>query len=698
MNKNLIAFRKNIITADLCTTINEDNVDLIHDFQHMLMSHGYMLTEKAYNNLKYASNQSITNLINDINGYFIKNIGNKDSKSLKQLFDTYKDSAEYLKELRLKKFENFFTDENIYNIMLNYCNIIWNKSDEDIDVKDIPQIYETVEFKFIDFSNEIEFKKIFTNLVKIGTALTPVDFKIIEWFALEYGNNNLMPSSIPFKENLCMLASLGLNVPVSTSTDVLRIATYMSDKTTDLILPKKIIRENSFSKKLIKNPNRIKSQFKKFSRNERRYLLDLLETVVDVKEMSLKRSRWIKLGEILHPGEYSTKFPKTFKAFHALRNTKVKSWYSDVETEFKQSIKNGLIKLSERPGEFSRRIDSLLRKYVDDTDLILSIFETIGDRISNKVLWELYSHFENRSENTERKIVIKGERKATILPTIEKMDDEIISLVQKSILTMITTRFSKLENMGNVYIDEELKKIPIPTNMRTLQDSTRVIIRGTRMPLQRNKKVLRVYIHWTDGVDLDISMNLIDNKGNAIVCNFSNLNPHSSIIHSGDVIPKIKGEWAEYIDIDLDKNPYQYGLVTVRNYSGKSLKDVDSVVGFMERDTLVSSKTWKPDTITNSIRVSSDGSNVNLFIIDFENNEWILIDEDVDGIPIEFKTNILKYIETLSSEPKLSVYDVLSMHTMARGNQVFEKTDDCDIIFNFNDFSTSYEKISDYMF
>jgi hypothetical protein len=696
--KNLIAFRKHLVIGELTNTLKSNEPVL--RFQHMLMKYGYMLSKSAFNNLLKMDEEQLTEIYSDIQKYFLETVGNPNAKELEELFYMFANEtdqqrsireAKEQKDLRLKKYAVIYSD-NIYTSMQSYCNLVWEAKTNN----DVLQVYETTKFTEINYASENEFKKIFTDLVKIGTALTPTDFATVEWFAKEYGNTNIMPSSIPFKENLCMVASLGLDVPVKTATDVLRIATYMSNGTTDLFLPPKMVRENAWTTKFIENPDRKIAQFKKFNRAERRYLLNLLESVADVKEMVMRKGRWIKLGEILHPGEYSKKFPLSAKAFKLLRETKVKSWYGEVDSAFSKSFSLGLTKLSERPGEFVRRLDALLRKNTK-TDEILNTFAEIGHNVSTKVLWEVYSHFNNRNVVDEfRSIWIKGARQPVSLPTLNPLNDSIIAKTQKIIIDLITNRFAKLDNLGNVYIDSELRKIPVPTNMRTLQEATKVVIRGTRMPLQTTKKVLRPYIHWTAGVDLDISVAFIDYNNETTYCSYNRMNPHPSVLHSGDVIPKVRGEWAEYIDINLNTCPYKYGLFQVHNFGGGSLDDVGAVVGFMERDNLQSSKKWKPNTIENSFKVSSKGSTVNLFIIDFETKEWILIDEDSTQTPMTGNDGILKYVEGLSKEPKLSVYDVLSMHTEARGSLV-EKEEDSDVKFLFDEFSTSYEKIAEYM-
>ena len=395
MNRNLIAFRKGLVTFNVTTNTSIMSMTKTADIQNLLMSHGYILSSDAFENLSHCSLNEIESLEADIKQHFIDTVGNCDAKELEELFAD--------------------SDESVVTSFQSYMQLVWGGNDN----LEIPQVYESVKFTQIEYVDEIEFKKIFTNLIQIGTALTPVDFKIVEWFAKEYGDNNIMPKSIPFKENLCMIASLGMNVPVKTTTDVLRIATYMSNGTTDLILPSKMYRPSAWSSEKAINPKRVLAHFKKFKRSERKYLLSLLETVVDVKEMVLYRGRWIKLGEILHPGDYAKRFPLTMKAFKELRNTKVKSWYSDVDAAFLKSMEVGLKKLSERPGEFARRLDHLLRFYSQEQMFILDTFRAIGGKVSSKVLWELYSHFGTRTEKVGRSIWIKGARKPTTLPTLE---------------------------------------------------------------------------------------------------------------------------------------------------------------------------------------------------------------------------------------------------------------------------------------
>ncbi len=63
--------------------------------------------------------------------------------------------------------------------------------------------------------------------------------------------------------------------------------------------------------------------------------------------MVLRDQRWVRLGEILHPGEYKNQFPKSFEAFNKIRNEKVKSWFALVNEGFNKGLENGLRVLSQ---------------------------------------------------------------------------------------------------------------------------------------------------------------------------------------------------------------------------------------------------------------------------------------------------------------------------------------------------------------
>lgn len=484
-----------------------------------------------------------------------------------------------------------------------------------------------------------------------------------------------------------------------TPTDILRLAVHLSGG--DISLPKvpeKKVRANRWTTLHVENPEREKFKFKKFTRKERKYLLGLLEnTNCDPKEMVLKDQRWVRLGEILHPMEYKKLYPKAANAFNKIRNEKVKTWYGILEDSFKKGLEEGLKVLSQRPGEFSRRIDWLIRTYPKQVELIMSYFSEAVKGTSNKVLFEVYNHFENRLEdNNNRSIMIKGSRKRTQLPSLPGLKSETVEMIHSRLFETLRDKYSKLEPLGNCWIDEELKKIPLPTNMRSMNFSTRPLLRGQRTPIDnQDAKVIRPFVHWFDKdgrEDLDLSATFVGEKSREVL-SFGNLRVGRSV-HSGDVRHR-QGPCAEYIDIDIQdalNRGFKYVVIDVRNFNGRTLKSVESTFGIMEREFPESNKTWLPETISGCQNLESESVDTLITIIDLETKEYIMLDVDSNGITASGDIkNTLKVIEEYSKLPKVSVYDLILLHVEGRGKQV-TLDNNVDTYFKLEDFMTSYEE------
>jgi hypothetical protein len=499
-------------------------------------------------------------------------------------------------------------------------------------------------------------------------------------------------------------------MPKYTTTDVLRIAVHMSGG--DISLPavprKKVRYGDRWNNAWVTNPARELFKFKKFTRKERRFLLGLLEgSNLDTRDMKLKDQRWIRLGEILHPGEYKALFPRSYKAFDLIRNEKVMSWYGELSESFKQSFDVGLAKLSERPGEFMRRLDWLIRS--NSTIWLQSILEVlarIGAKSSNKVLFEVYDHFEKRINPVcGRKIMIKGARRHIDLPDLPAISKDKIELVQSKIFEIIKGKFSSLPALGTCWIDEKLKKIPLPTNMRSLNDNLVPVIRGQRMPFGLSKKVLRPYIHWYDPygtLDIDLHGYLFSPYKSAISFGYNGIHNNSIGCYSGDVRNR-QGACAEYVDINIEealKSGYNYFLMIAHNFNGGKLLDIkDCVVGMMEREHPESNSTWKPDTIANSMKVEGAARYCLVGAFDLETKEYIHLDLDFDHfsqyVDSDSSDQLWDAIAPFITTPKVSVYDLLQWHVEARGQLVSKET--AETHFLFDDFSTSYTKTIEFM-
>lgn len=683
LTKNIAQFRSNFVNLP---NMGEDNRGIAMSVMSELLQFGYVLTPGAIDNIAATSRDNAIAFHNEVISYLKKMTGS--NRNFKPFWPGFPQQV-------MEKSEFELWVHQIVHYMSNgtYSPTEWTK--------ERPTAFEQSKYYNITVGTESDFEKIFTDLVSVNNSLTPDDLDVVKFFV---SNNHTLkfPAAIPFKENLCTLAAMGLDVPVRTVTDVLRIAVGMSGG--DISLPKvpfKMVQANRWSKHKEKNPARELFKFKKFTRSERKIILSLLEkTNCDASEAVLKDQRWVRLGEILHPGEYKSKFPNAFKMFDAIRNQKVQSWYGKVSVAFKKSAIDGIAILAQRPGEFMRKLDWMVRGNVETRKLALEAFEQIAHKISNKVLFEAYNHFESRYlPVTNRTIMVKGSRKRTKLPDLTSLHPAVIDNIQLIIRRTLIAKFAELPKLGKVYVDEKLENIPLPTNMRSASSGLRPRIRGQRIPIgNQNAKVIRAFVHWYDengNQDIDLTCTFI---GLGKIDHIGWNGRHSSDAlgtYSGDVRHR-QGACAEYVDIKLSnalRAGYKYAIIDARNYNGRSFETVkDCVAGYMEREHAESNPAFVPSTIANCTKLMNESSSTIVSMIDLETQEYIHLDVDQDGLPVASANfnELLEAVKPYMEKPKFSVYDLILMHVDARGGEIVEVTEKADTYFSFDQFCDSY--------
>lgn len=683
LTKNIVQFRKGFVNV---VNSKKDNSLLAMSVASEFLQFGYVFSPEVIKHLSCALANDIVKFHDEVTGY------------LKKMTGSNRNYAPFWPGFPQQVMEKSEFELWLHQIV-HYCSNGTYMPDEWTQQR--APAFEQPKYTIINVGTEKDFESIFTDLVSVNQSLTPDDLEIVKWFA-KTGQKLVFPEKIPFKENLCTLAFLKLDVPVKTVTDVLRIAVGMSGGDISLPkIPKKRVKLSKWTNNFVYNPLRENFKFAKFNRKDRKFLLGLLEkTNCDETEAVLKAQRWIRLGEKLRPGDYKTKFPNAYNMFSLLRNAKVQSWYGKVQAAFFKSFEQGLEVLAERPGEFTRRLDYLLRKHSDKNKrLVLDKFKSIAGKVSNKVLFETFTHFQKRlSPITGRVIMTKGSRKATKLPDLPAIDRETVLKVQEIVKDALEKSFSSLPKMKKVYLDENLKKIPLPTNMRSSSSSLRPIIRGERMPIgNKNAKVIRAFVHWYDeqgNQDIDLTVTLI---GMGKLKHIGWNGTHNGVFgtYSGDVRHK-QGPCAEYVDIKLEeclKEGFKYAVVDARNYNGRSFETVtDCVVGYMEREFAIEGEVFIPSTIANCMRLTNEESTTIVSIIDLQSQEYIHLDIDQNGLPVASANfdSILDVVKQYSEKPVFSVYDLISLHVNARKGKIVSLQEQAEQCFTFEDFSASY--------
>lgn len=678
---------------------HQDNLAMAMTVQHNLMTFGYMLDENAFEQLKRTDAANIKDFFDECEEIMKEFMGGKHTYT--SLYGNFPNDI-----------LSMDTSELYHDQIAHY----WGK--KTFRKKGLPKdvAFEQVTYKVIKGTDESGILEVYKTLAGSGQSLAPMDTKVLKYFAK--ARIELPLVSIPFKENLAILASILPGFKVQTVVDVLRIAVSMSGGDPSLPpIPKKLKNPGRKADEVL--AEREKHKFKLNDYKKAR-ILDLFEasnlSLSDLNQGS-RYGKFIRLSEILRVQDHKSTHPLTYEAFHKLKNQKrkgkpdglpkIRTWYSQVESQFKLGFKEGLLKLSERPGEFLRKLDYLVRtnrgsKHVINLDEILLTLSRIGETSSNKVLFEVYTHFESRINPVNgRSIFIKGARKRTELPTLPGLNPDVINAIQDTIINCIKNKMTTLDSMGNVYIDEELKKIPLPTNMRSLSESLTPIIRGQRLPIEGTGKVIRPFIHWFDergNEDLDLHGFLI---GDTKVDKFGFNNKYSSELgcYSGDVRHR-KGACAEYVDLFIDvakEQGFRYFIPVVHNFTGRPLSSMkDAVAGVMMRENASANMAWIPETISTAMKLTSAATMALIGCYDLETMEYIHLDLDWDPFTKYVNSSgqsgeLMKAISFYTSDPKLSVYDLLRWHVEARGT--ISSKDAADTHFTFDDFKSDYTAV-----
>ncbi len=575
--------------------------------------------------------------------------------------------------------------ELFINAILHY----WTFGEWKPDYEKLPReiSFEQTTFKEIDVISEEEFSQIFGELLSSNESLSESDKKTIKWF-IDNGSDLSVEKEIPFKENLCYVAGLmlekGKNISnlIKTATDVLRVATALSGG--DVSLAKN-------------------TKFKSFPRSTRRIFAKILENVASEEDINRHRGKWVRLFHSLHIGEYSEKLFALAKKIR--NNEKIETFNGRVQAAINDMDINAATELLvQRPGEFARKIDHLLRLDDQKEDLVLSRFDDVVHKINTRVLLQLLGHLKIRDKNTNKRVVFPkgGTQRATIVRShLPALSSDVVTRLSYSILDTLIDRFSQLENLGKVWVDQELDNCPLPTQQRSASEGLFQVARGTKLPFG-DKGTLRFFIYWI-GQDIDLSATLHDEKFNVIEhISYTNLrSAEYQACHSGDIVQAPHGA-SEFIDITIDdavKYGARYVVMNVLVYNGPTFAEHKKVyAGWMTRSKPNSNEIYDPKTVEQKIDITADARNCVPVIFDLVERKAIWVDLTTStrafygGNNIESnRASIQETLEAMVNlDNKISLYNLFMLHGQARG-EIVDSKEDADVIFSIDEGITPYD-------
>lgn len=580
-----------------------------------------------------------------------------------------------------------------FNAIMHYMTLLR----PGYEAKPRPALDEDVKYRIIRLGNQADMDSIVSSLAKSTTSFSKADQEDLITAFLHYQQSiaELMPANIPNKENLAFLGAQMiwcledpfalLDKYIKNVTDVLRLAVALSNGDLSLAEPCK---------------------FGKLRRCERRWFLQWIDRADNrVEDMLRWKSRWIRLGERLHPGEYADQYPRAAAAFSAVRNgERVVTFLGAVETAFlKQDPLRILSLLSTRPGLFARRLDHLVRS-VEEPQPVVDSFAEVADKVSTPVLIQAHAHFGRRDEPASMRAFFPKGQVAKLyalreaLPTLRKGVAEKLAGVCE---TALIERFAKLPPLGSCYIDPKLKTCLAPFAIRSASKSLRTLVRGSRLPLPKCK-TLRFFIWWKNGVrrtDLDLSAVMYDEhfqyQDTLAYYNLKNFAAH----HSGDIVDAPNGA-SEFIDISLlscIRRSVRYVAMCVNSFTRQPYCDLpECFAGWMARKKPNSGEVYEPKTVVDKVDLASDSRLCIPAIFDLVKQEVIWADVSYRINP-RFNNNVHNnlsgvslMIKGMTELRKPDLYTLFRLHATARG-ELTDSRERADTIFAMHEGVTPFD-------
>ena len=587
--------------------------------------------------------------------------------------------------------------ELFFNAITHYFGFVVSDLLDDPSFVVLPQYKEELRplldedhgVRWIDVGTLDEFHAIFTRLAGSNGSLSEFDRDVLMWFVANHDVEPFLPDTIPQKETLALLVA-AMDDPaclmrnVKTATDVLRVAVAMSEGDISLAQP---------------------TTFRNFSKRERRFLLECIDRTGSccVEDMLRWKQRWIRLGERLHPGDYAKRFPKAFEAFDTIRNNKpVVTFNGRVEAAIAEGDAEATAQLlRQRPGDFTRRLDHVLRTH-ENYSLLIDSFLEVAASVSTPVLLQAWSHFRYRDFLTDRAFFPKGNAAKVQFKEgqLPKIGDGVAERVAGGIRTVLARRFSELPSLGNVFLDHQLDDQIVPFSQRSANRSLRAITRGSKFELPEGN-TLRFFCwwkniddsdEWAGRVDIDLSVSMFrDDWSLAGEVAYYNLKANECY-HSGDITSAPEGA-CEFIDVSLSamlQKKIRYVVPSVLSYTGQPFVSLPECFGgWMMRQKPDSGEVFEPRTVHDKIDITATSRACVPVIIDAVERRAFWTDLELKTISqcTNAAGNSVGFSQigrAIINMAKPTLYDLFSMHAEARGEIVNDR-DRADTVFGVHD-------------
>ena len=596
---------------------------------------------------------------------------------------------------QVKELDNW---EIFYNAICHYWTFgKWEPVKVNNDSKTYPS-FEKTTFREINVITKTEWLEHVKKIVSSNGALDLLSKEIIEdsFENLTQAEiEQIAPEKIPFKETMALFVTQCykkryLDIAkkfCKTATDVLRVATVISGGKADLS-------EN------------VKFRLKT---SEKKFLFQILKNMASAnleEDVSLYGEEWKRLFTCM-AGVLKVSNITTVARKHYAKKTRSE------ESKFKSALANGNLKdiFKMSPGRFARRLNYLIEKSPEPLKrAVIDSFLSVADKVDSKVLYQLYGYFLERDSQSPR-IIQPINKKAVSIKKSLPMDPDLKLRIVQGLNEVLNKRYSGSLDLGKVWIDPRLKKIPIPLQMRDVDPNFQLLARGARFPLgDQEKPIIRFFDHWerSSSGNLGITdLHVYSFKGNDFkeiekhVC-WANLKaPH--ITHSGDQLKLDNGGCCQFVDVDLENVDADYILMEMKVFSGGNFKEQKTFAGWMmrSREGSEEGKIFDPRFVENAFSITRCQRNCMVALIDVKAKEFIWA--EVEGLlgknsKVMFKRDVAyakteDYIKKYLNSSEPSLYTLFLNHS----KEVVESPEEADTVFGLEWATKHTEVLSNFL-
>lgn len=550
-----------------------------------------------------------------------------------------------------------------------------------------------------------DFKKSMQETITMRGAMSDTDRKYVNYFFEKYINKDisLLPDKIPYKENAIYIAKLlndnqlgGLiSKYITTPTDVVRFALYLSGKSIDFSDYSTKRGEHNFNNKILSKYGDL--------------FMNLIDKNPSEEDFCVHKKELKSLTRLIHynakKNGYEREYPKAYHLIDRCHKNELKSLESKIETakqnkNYKKMIDLYLIK----PGKMIQNLDSIIN-IVPKSDKPYLLEQLSSDKIIKNVsptlLYKTISHFTNRLEEKKyRRFAFKGK---TYIKEENRntLDEGVVAEITNILKENLNKIFSERKTLGKVYVDNEVYNYTIPVNMPEGNAGFHALPEGTMVDLAKHigtieeNPYITLFCYWTnkrrDGseiksdIDLHAVFELKDGSYSSISYNAKN----EFACHSGDFVDAENGA-CEFICIDRRKMPKDIKrlIVDVCSFTGEYFKDHETCHVGIEfgKEPHGENEIYDPkDVILKTELVGNSIQNIPM-IFDFENNKMIYASLDnlsISGLgknAYNTKDSTSMAIQAMLDADRIPMKDLIDINIKARG-ELTEDINDADLIF-----------------